>query len=313
RVVSERRGKDDLVHYEAPDAKLIDSEMAAFIDWFNHDEPKLDLVLKAGIAHLWFETIHPFDDGNGRIGRALADMLLARSERSPQRFYSISAQIKTERGKYYDYLEETQRGDLDITNYLEWFLACLDRAFGGAEIILAHVLKKARFWELHRIHRFNERQTKMINRMLDGIEGKLTSSKWAKMAKTSQDTAGRDIEGLLRSNVLVKEPGRGRSTNYLLVTSQSEVLMVVALYVSAFSDIFATKGPAILPPDQRAEHSREIEELGKRIELLAESDKPADRRYREFEKLNDELHKLGFFPDDQLISALAFMTRAETQ
>ena len=312
QVVSGPEGKER-VHYEAPAASLVDKEMGAFIEWFNRDELGLDLVLKSAIAHLWFETIHPFEDGNGRIGRALSDMLLARSERRSQRFYSISAQIKAEQGKYYDYLEETQKGDLEITPYLVWFLDCLGRAFNSAEVILADVLRKARFWQLHRGQSFNERQTVMINRLLDGFEGKLTSSKWAKITKVSQDTAGRDIEGLLRTNVLVKEPGRGRSTNYLLVTNQSEVLMVVALYVSAFSDMFATSGPAIMAPEERREHSGKIEDLGKQIENLAKMDKSADIRYREFERLNDELHKLGFFPDDQLISALAFMTHSESQ
>jgi Fic family protein len=312
QVVSGPVGKQ-FVHYEAPAASRIGKEMEAFIAWFNRDEPGLDLVLKAAIAHLWFETIHPFEDGNGRIGRALSDMLLARSERKAQRYYSISAQIRAEQGKYYDYLEETQKGDLQITAYLEWFLDCLGRAFERAEVVLADVLRKARFRELHRGHSFNERQTLMINRLLDGFEGKLTSSKWAKMTKVSQDTAGRDIEALLHANVLLKEPGRGRSTNYLLVTSQSEVLMVVALYVSAYSDMFATSGPPILAPGRRAEHGRKIEHLANQMEALAKSDTPSDTRYREFERLNDKLHGLGFFPDDRLISALAFMTRAETQ
>jgi len=265
-------------------------------------------VLKAAIAHLWFETIHPFEDGNGRIGRALADMLLARSERSAQRFYSFSAQIKAEQSQYYDYLEHTQKGDLDITDYLEWFLTCLGRAFDGAEIILAHVLRKARFWELHRGKPFNERQTMMINRMLDGIEGKLTSSKWAKMAKTSQDTAGRDIEGLLNANVLVREPGRGRSTSYALVATQADVLRAIASYARTFSDISATKGPAPPSAEERSERRRRIEHLADRIDALASSEMNAEARYREFEKLLDELHEAGFFPEDQLVSALAFIT-----
>lgn len=220
QVVSGPYGREH-VHYEAPEAKRVDKEMAAFIKWFNSEQPGLDLVLKAATAHLWFETIHPFEDGNGRIGRALADMLLARSEKSAQRFYSISAQIKIEQGKYYDYLEETQKGDLDITDYLSWFLDCLRRAFDGAETILADVLRKARFWKQHAEQSFNERQKLMIGRLLDGIEGKLTSSKWAKMAKTSQDTAGRDIDDLIRRRILKKDPAGGRSTSYSLIDAEA--------------------------------------------------------------------------------------------
>lgn len=216
QVVSGPHGREH-VHYEAPEAKRVDKEMTAFIKWFNSEQPGLDLVLKAATAHLWFETIHPFEDGNGRIGRALADMMLARSEKSAQRFYSISAQIKAEQGTYYDYLEETQKGDLDITDYLAWFLDCLSRAFEGAEMILADVLRKASFWKLHAGQSFNERQKLMIGHLLDGIEGKLTSSKWAKMAKTSQDTAGRDIDDLVKRRILKKDPAGGRSTSYSLV------------------------------------------------------------------------------------------------
>lgn len=308
RVVTERRGKPSLVHFEAPNANLVGKEMDAFIDWFNRDQPGLDLVLKAAIAHLWFETIHPFEDGNGRIGRALADMLLARSEQSPQRFYSISAQIKVEQGKYYDHLEEIQKGDLDITSYLEWFLECLGRAFDGAETILADVLRKAQFWEMHRKTRFNERQTKMINRMLDGIEGKLTSSKWAKMAKTSQDTAGRDIEGLLSANVLVREPGRGRSTSYALVANQADILHAIACYARTFADMSVMKGPALPGAAERAERRQKIGQLADRIDGLASSEMDAERRYREFESLLSVLHDAGFFPENQLIQTLAFIT-----
>jgi Fic family protein len=220
QVVSGPYGREH-VHYEAPEAKRVGKEMTAFIKWFNSEQPGLDLVLKAATAHLWFETIHPFEDGNGRIGRALADMMLARSEKCAQRFYSISAQIKIEQGKYYDHLEETQKGDLDITDYLGWFLDCLSRAFDGADTILAGVLRKARFWKLHAEQSFNERQKLMIGRLLDGIEGKLTSSKWAKMAKTSQDTAGRDIDDLTRRRVLKKDPAGGRSTSYSLIDADA--------------------------------------------------------------------------------------------
>ena len=173
-------------------------------------------MLKAALAHLWFVTIHPFDDGNGRIARAVADMALARSENSAQRFYSLSAQIRSERAAYYDVLEETQKGDLDVTVWLMWFLNCLDRAFDTADTTLASVLRKARFWEAHRNAPFNDRQRAMLNRLLDGFVGKLTTSKWAQIAKCSQDTALRDIDDLVRRGVLEKAPAGGRSTSYAL-------------------------------------------------------------------------------------------------
>jgi Fic family protein len=214
-VVSGPEGRQR-VHFEAPGAARLDAEMKKFLEWFNANAENLDPVLKAGIAHLWFVTIHPFEDGNGRIGRAIADMALARSEKTAQRFYSISAQIRKERQKYYDHLEDTQRGDLDITDHLEWFLGCLDRAFDGADTIQASVLRKAKFWKRHAGEKFNERQRTMLNRLLDGFKGKLTSSKWAAIAKTSQDTASRDIDDLLARNILVKDAGGGRSTSYSL-------------------------------------------------------------------------------------------------
>lgn len=309
QVVSGRHGRRR-IHYEAPSAELIEKEMGAFIAWFNRDEPGLDPVIKGAVAHFWFETIHPFHDGNGRIGRALADMLLARSERSAQRCYSISAQIKAEQGQYYDYLEETQKGDLDITDYLGWFLDCLDRAFDRAEVILADVMRKARFWEIHAGHTFNSRQSMMINRLLDGIEGKLTSSKWAKMAKTSQDTAGRDIDGLLRDNALVKEPGRGRSTSYVLVVRPADVLKVIAEYIRIFSNVFAVDGPRMLNPDERVKRVKAIEALADRTDELARSTKPNGHA---FESILRELHALGFYPEDQLIAALAFTTHHDTR
>ena len=214
QVVSGAAGHER-VHFEAPTAGRLEREMHAFLDWFNGKD-SMDLVLKAAVAHLWFVTIHPFEDGNGRIARAIADMALARSERSPQRFYSMSAQIRRERDAYYDILEATQKGDLDITPWLEWFLACLDRAFEGAETTLAAVLKKARFWEAHAGASFNRRQRIIINRLLDDFEGKLTSSKWAKLAKCSQDTALRDIDDLVKRRVLSKDAAGGRSTSYSL-------------------------------------------------------------------------------------------------
>lgn len=205
------------VHFEAPAASRLDIEMNGFLDWFNNPEETTDPVLKAGIAHLWFVTIHPFEDGNGRIGRAIADMALARSEKSAQRFYSMSSQIRKERRRYYDYLEDTQKGDLDITNHLEWFLDCLDRALDNAELELADILRKARFWETNAGVSFNDRQRDMINRLFDGFIGKLTSSKWAKLSKSSQDTALRDIDDLIRRGILTKDAAGGRSTSYSLV------------------------------------------------------------------------------------------------
>ncbi len=214
QVVSGAIGRER-VHYEAPEAKRLAAEMKTFLAWFN-GKATTDPVLKAGIAHLWFVTIHPFEDGNGRIARAIADMALARSEQSPQRFYSMSAQIRRERNAYYDILERTQKGDLDITAWLEWFLGCLDRAFDGAETILAGVLRKARFWKQHADAPFNDRQRAIINRLLSGFEGKLTSSKWAKIEKCSPDTALRDINDLLERGILTRDAGGGRSTSYSL-------------------------------------------------------------------------------------------------
>ena len=203
------------VHYEAPIADKRDAEMKAFLIWYNTAE-KIDPVIKAALAHLWFVTIHPFEDGNGRIARAIADMSLARSENSPQRFYSMSAQIRIERKEYYDMLENTQKGELNITPWLEWFLGCLDRAFDGAETILAAVLKKADFWKKHAAARINDRQRDILNHLLDGFEGKLTSSKWALIEKCSPDTALRDISELIELGILQKDEAGGRSTTYSL-------------------------------------------------------------------------------------------------
>lgn len=210
------------VHFQAPAAERLEAEMRAFLAWFNGDEGTVDPVIKAGIAHFWFVTIHPFDDGNGRIARAIADQALARSENCAQCFYSMSAQIRKERSAYYDILEKTQKGGLDITSWLAWFLGCLDRAFDGAEMTLAAVLRKARFWERHAGAAFNDRQRGVINRLLDGFEGKLTTSKWAKLVKTSQDTALRDIDDLLRRGILTKDAAGGRSTSYSLQTIGEE-------------------------------------------------------------------------------------------
>jgi Fic family protein len=214
QVVSGPIGREK-VHYQAPEAKRVPQEMRALLKWFNGPQA-IDPVLAAGLAHLWFVTIHPFEDGNGRIARAIADMALARSEKSTQRFYSMSAQIRLERNAYYEMLERAQKGGLDITLWQEWFLGCLDRAIEGAEQILAGIFRKARFWDAHSRKPFNERQRAIINRLFDDFEGKLTSSKWARLAKCSQDTALRDIDDLVKRGVLVKEPGGGRSTSYAL-------------------------------------------------------------------------------------------------
>ncbi len=196
-------------------ASDLEKEMKAFLDWFNTAET-IDPVLKAGIAHLWFVTLHPFDDGNGRIARAIADMQLARADGSKQRFYSMSAQIKLEQKAYYNILEKTQKGDMDVTEWLEWFLNCLLNALSATEITLSKVLFKARFWESNRSVILNERQKLMINKLLEGFEGKLTSSKWAVINKCSADTALRDITDLISKGILGKEAAGGRSTSYKL-------------------------------------------------------------------------------------------------
>ena len=221
QVVSGAIGREK-VHFEAPGANKLAKEMAAFLAWYNRPS-KIDPVLKAGLAHLWFVTLHPFADGNGRIARAIADMSLARSEESAQRFYSMSAQICTERTGYYKILESTQRANLDITHWLNWFLDCLDHAFTGAEETLAVVISKARFWEVHSDASLNHRQHAMLNRLLDGCKGNLTSSKWAKIAKCSQDTASRDIHGLITLGILKKDESGGRSTSYSLVENQAKI------------------------------------------------------------------------------------------
>jgi Fic family protein len=214
QVVSGAAGREK-VHFQAPDADLIVMKMSRFIKWFN-EENKIDLVIKAAIAHLWFVTIHPFQDGNGRITRALTDMLLAQSDNSTQRFYSMSAQIRLERKEYYEVLEKTQKGDLDITEWIKWFLSCLINALKASDNILSRVLIKADFWNKNAKTIMNERQKKVLNKLLDGFEGKLTSMKWAKITKCSKDTAIRDINDLINKNILQKETAGGRSTNYEL-------------------------------------------------------------------------------------------------
>ena len=215
QVVSGPIGREK-VHYRAPPADRVPDEMRRFLRWF--EQPgDTDPLLVAGLAHLWFVTIHPFDDGNGRIARAIADMALARSEKTGQRFYSLSAQIRKDRKAYYETLEWAQKGELDVTRWQEWFLNRLHRAIEEAEESLDQVLRKARFWERFAKEPLNARQIKVLNRLLDGFEGKLTTSKWAKIAKCSQDTAYRDILDLIERGALKKDPGGGRSTSYSLV------------------------------------------------------------------------------------------------
>lgn len=214
QVVSGAIGKEK-VHFQAPASHLLEQEMTQFLDWFNNNPT--DLVIKAAIAHLWFVTIHPFDDGNGRITRALADMLLAQSDKSTQRFYSMSAQIRLERKQYYEVLEKTQKGDLNISNWIVWFLNCLINALKSTDSVLNSVLFKAEFWQKHLDTAINERQRKILNKLMNGFDGKLTSSKWAKIAKCSKDSAIRDINDLIEKGILQKEAAGGRSTNYELI------------------------------------------------------------------------------------------------
>jgi len=214
QVVSGAAGKEQ-IHFQAPHADTIAEEIQTFLDWFNKNI-NIDPVLKAAVAHLWFLTIHPFADGNGRIARAVADMQLARADQTSLRFYSMSAQIKRERNAYYKILERTQRGSLDITRWLEWFIDCLERTLVATEEILSAVLKKARYWDKHTAVALNERQRLMINKLFDGFEGNLTSSKWAKIVKCSQDTALRDIQDLVDKGMLQKTSSGGRNTSYVL-------------------------------------------------------------------------------------------------
>lgn len=215
QVVSGPYGREK-IHYRAPAHDRLKKEMARFIEWLN-GPPSDDLVIVSALAHFWFVTIHPFDDGNGRIARAIADLVLARSEKSPQRFYSMSAQIQRERKAYYDVLEGCQKGSLNITAWIEWYLTCLKHAIAASQETLEVVLGKAGFWKTHAGESFNDRQRTIINRLLDGFDGKLTSSKWAKLAKCSQDTALRDINDLVDRRILAKDDAGGRSTSYELI------------------------------------------------------------------------------------------------
>lgn len=219
QVVSGPIGRER-VHFEAPAAARLDEEVQTFLDWFN-TPAATDEVLKAGLAHLWFVTIHPFDDGNGRIARAIADMALARSESGPRRFYSMSSQIRSERAAYYRILEQTQKGTTDVTLWMEWFVTCLGRAIEGADTEVGAVLGKARFWERTVGIPINPRQRLVLNRLLDGFEGKLTTTRWAQLTKSSQDTALRDITALMELGLLVRSSSGGRSTSYTLAETPS--------------------------------------------------------------------------------------------
>lgn len=215
QIVSGAMGKEK-VHYEAVEAKLVKQEMNIFLTWLNNDQTDLDLVLKSAIAHFWFIIIHPFDDGNGRIARAISDLLLSRSDGSTERFYSMSSQILLERKRYYEILQKVQHSDGDITEWLEWFLTCLKNALLETQNTLKKIVDKIEFWKHHEHTALNERQRLMLNKLLDGFEGKLKSSKWAKIAKCSTDTALRDIKDLIAKGILKQEEQGGRSTNYEL-------------------------------------------------------------------------------------------------
>jgi Fic family protein len=214
QVISGAMGKEK-VHYVAVGAKKVKSEMDKFLDWFNHDQA-IDPAMKAAIAHFWFIIIHPFDDGNGRIGRAITDMLLARAEGSGERFYSMSGQILIERKQYYEVLQKVQRSSGDITKWLEWFLQCLKNAMNSTENTTERILRKAKFWQQHQKTNINERQRIVLNKLFDGFEGKLQTSKWAKIAKVSSDTALRDIKDLIEKGILEEAKDGGRSINYVL-------------------------------------------------------------------------------------------------
>jgi Fic family protein len=214
RVVS-RHGMMERVHFVAPHAQLLDGEIKRLMDYVNSDDAGTPWLVRAALAHLWFLTLHPFDDGNGRLARALTEYLLAKGERSAMRFYSLSAEIQAEKDAYYDEIEHAQRGTLDVTRWLKWFLGCHRRAVGAAEVRLKTILDKAEFWEAHSSVELTANQRAMLNRIFDGFKGNLTSSKWAKICKVSQDTASREINALVANGILRRE-GQGRSTHYVL-------------------------------------------------------------------------------------------------
>jgi Fic family protein len=302
QVVSGPIGREQ-VHFEAPAADRLAAEMRTFLAWFNATDGT-DPVLFAAVAHLWFVTIHPFEDGNGRIARAVADLALARSEGTPRRFYSMSSQIQVERKAYYETLERTQKGNLNITTWIAWFLGCLDRAFAGSETILASVLRKARFWDSHARNALNDRQRLVVNRLLNGFEGKLTSSKYAALAKCSQDTAARDIEDLSRKGILARDPAGGRSTSYSLIASAADALELMARWTLAYADKAVRDGPELPGPDERRVRTERIQSIGRDLLELAR-DSRASPTYEDFEARLRALHELGFFPEERLVSAVA--------
>lgn len=202
------------VHFEAPPAMILNTEMAVFLNWFENSQ--MDPIIKAAVSHLWFETVHPFDDGNGRIGRAIMDMALSRADDTSRRYYSMSAQIYLSKAGYYNTLELSQRGTLDVTIWIQWFLACLEKALDSTQSTLDIVQHKVDFWHAYAQTEINERQRKVLNRLLEGLQGKLQTSKYAKFAKCSNDTALRDLSDLVSKGILIKEPGGGRTTSYKL-------------------------------------------------------------------------------------------------
>jgi hypothetical protein len=278
--------------------------MRAFLAWFN-TTTDIEPVVFSAVAHFCFVTIHPFGDGNGRIARAIADMALARSEGTPRRFYSMSSQIRIERKAYYETLERTQKGDLDITEWIAWFLQCLDRAFGGAETILASVLRKARFWGAHVSDALNDRQRVLVNRLLNGFEGKLTSSKYATIAKCSQDTAARDIEDLSRRGILARDPAGGRSTSYSLIANTADALEAVARWTLAHADKAAWSGSELPSQKERLTRTERIQAIAHELQELARASDAPSPSYGDFENRLRALHELGFFPDERLVSAVA--------
>ncbi len=302
QVISGPIGRER-VHYEAPPAAKLENEMQIFLEWFNKDDGG-DLIIKAGIAHLWFVTIHPFDDGNGRIARAVTDMVLARSEKSAQRFYSMSAQIQQARNDYYDFLEAAQKGSMDVTNWLDWFIGCLGRAFGNTEMILAGTLRKSRFWRHYQNISFNDRQRRILNQLFDGFEGKLTSSKWAKLANCSQDTALRDIDELFGCFILSKNPEGGRSTSYSLNETPAEVLHAVARFILSNSDKFVRNGMSVLSEEEKKKKQLRNEEIAREIASFADQSAKGERvTYNEFDVLFWQLKNNNFheFDDNALL------------
>ena len=250
-------------HFEAPPARRIRSEIAAFLDWFNGNEPA-DLVLKAGVAHLWFVTIHPFEDGNGRIARAIADLLLARSEETSQRFYSMSARI-CDGQRALPTFPSPIRTDWISRRGFDGFSSVWIEPSTARRAFLPPFMRKAKFWEAHSGEQFNSRQRRMINRLLDGFEGKLTTSKWAKIAKCSQDTALRDIDDLVARRVIVRDPGGGRSTSYSLIANPADAMRAVAAHARAHARMFVRTAARTLTPEETDACRKQIDALADKL------------------------------------------------